>query len=78
MSRVHAIAALVGLIVGMGLACVVDEGPPIEPCESGANNYLDDSGECVCREGYDWCDASDADNLSCCEPGSTGTGTGTG
>jgi hypothetical protein len=69
------LAALFGGALGLGIGCVITF-EPIEPCESGVNNKLDDNGECECRVGYEWCDPNDASNLNCCDDGNADGGTG--
>jgi hypothetical protein len=76
------IASLFGGVLGLGFGCVVTL-QPLEPCESGSNNKLDENGECECRIGYEWCDPTDDTNLDCCETnngsgGTTGPGDGDG
>ncbi len=58
-------AALLGGILGLSFGCIIDISP-LEPCESGSNNKLNDDGECECRIGYDWCTDDPAD-LNCCD-----------
>ena len=70
-------AAMFGGIIGLGLGCVISL-EPIEPCESGVNNKLDDNGECECRIGYEWCDPNDSTNLNCCDEDNAEGGTGPG
>lgn len=60
---------LLGSLLGLGFGCVIDL-EPIEPCDSGSNNKLNDDGECVCRIGYDWCNPEDPEDLNCCDTGS--------
>jgi hypothetical protein len=60
------IGSLLGGILGLGFGCVITL-EPLEPCDSGSNNKLDDNGECECRIGYEWCDPNDAENLNCCD-----------
>jgi hypothetical protein len=60
------LASLFGGILGLGFGCIITL-EPIEPCESGDNNKLDDNGECECRIGYEWCDPNDDSNLNCCD-----------
>ncbi|EDM74413.1 hypothetical protein PPSIR1_27768 [Plesiocystis pacifica SIR-1] len=56
---------LLGGIVGFGFGCIISL-EPIEPCDSGSNNKLNDEGECECLIGYDWCTDDPAD-LNCCD-----------
>jgi hypothetical protein len=70
------LASLFGGILGLGFGCVISL-EPIEPCDSGSNNKLDDNGECECRIGYEWCEPNDATNLNCCDD-DIGDGTGPG
>ena len=62
-----------GLLAGLSLACIVADIFP-EPCESGANNVLNDAGECECLPDFTWCDPDDPEELSCCEIGTEETG----
>jgi hypothetical protein len=58
---------LLGSVFGLGFGCVIELGPPAEPCATGEHNQLDDEGDCTCDIGYDWCDPSDDSNLNCCD-----------
>jgi cyclophilin family peptidyl-prolyl cis-trans isomerase len=64
--KLASLVSLFGGILGFGFGCIVTLGP-IEPCESGENNKLDDNGDCECRIGYEWCDPNDNTNLNCCD-----------
>ena len=55
------LATLFGGVLGLGIGCVIE---PIEPCDSGSNNKLNDEGTCECRIGYEWCDPDDPDDLN--------------
>jgi len=68
---------LLGGIIGLSFGCIINL-EPLEPCDTGDNNKLDDNGECVCRISYDWCDGSNDNarpntgesDLECCDFGS--------
>lgn len=57
---------LLGSLLGLSYGCFI-ELTPLEPCDSGSNNKLDENDECVCRVGYDWCNPNDPADLDCCE-----------
>jgi hypothetical protein len=69
------LASLLGGILGLGFGCIVTL-EPLEPCDSGENNKLDDNGECECRIGFEWCDPNDAENLNCCDSDNADSNTG--
>lgn len=64
--------------------CCVGQAPSgSQACESGSNNILLDKGtvdpkddQCVCIQGFDWCNAVDTTDLNCCYNSSTQPGTG--
>ena len=68
------LASLLGGIVGLGVGCLITVSP-LEPCDSGSNNKLNDAGECECRIGYEWCNPEDVNDLNCCDDGSATTET---
>ena len=76
--QLRPLVCLLGGALGFVLGCSIVAEPTLEPCEHGANNYIDSAGMCQCRAGYERCDPDDPMNLDCCESGGTGTdGTGT-
>lgn len=59
---------LLGSLLGLSYGCLINIGP-LEPCDSGSNNKLDENDECVCLVGYDWCNPDDPEDLNCCSTG---------
>jgi hypothetical protein len=54
-----------GVGLGFGFGCVI---VPLEECETGSNNKVDENGNCECRYGYEWCDQdSESGDLHCCD-----------
>lgn len=70
---------------GRNNCCVGTAPEGSRACEAGSNNILLDKGtpdlsddQCVCIQGFDWCN-NDTNDLNCCYNGSTGQpGTGGG
>ena len=58
-------AVLLGAAVGLVAGCVI--GPASTECGSTFSHSEMIGDDCVCEDGYDWCEPTIADDYTCCE-----------
>ncbi|MEZ4385551.1 MAG: hypothetical protein R3A79_29810 [Nannocystaceae bacterium] len=65
------IACLLGGISAFALGCVISVGNDDAGSEKGCGDLLthsyQDGDQCFCDSGYNWCNASDPDDYTCCK-----------
>jgi hypothetical protein len=68
----YLLSALFGGFCAFTLGCVISVGPGDDSgsekkCGDLLTNSFEQGGTCFCKAGYDWCNANDPDDYTCCE-----------